>query len=523
VYTKESKYEQQAEKIFRKASDLLFQKKEKDKGRALLSKIIEKFAESPWAGYAQSSIALSQRWEGKLKEAEESYKKALLLFKNVVNKFPNTERAANAMFGLALCYGDLNEEQKKIQTFEQIISSYPESLWAIGAWGHLAHHYKLKKDFEKAEKTCAKLISIYKELIAKSTKDKEVNQARFALAQVYELQESWDKALALYQEMIKASKDSSARAGAHFRKASLYKRLGEPEKTKKEYEQIIDKYRRSQYVKYAYSMLGDVYYETGNYAAAIKVYNKYLKRFPKSSQAETVKARTEGAKKLISLQKGLAANLSLELTLKPKGSFPEKTLRELLSQISQVISKRLNEYGAKDFEIKREDKTLSVFVKGISNPERIKDLITRKGLLEFSLVIETDKTELQSLKTGGIPENQEIKYDLRGNPYLVNKKTIFRIKSIEKANVDFDEFKNPCIYLQLNMEEGQKFGEFTARNINKRLAIIIDGKVYSAPEVKTRITSRFNITGRFSLNDAYDFAAILKGGTLPTPIEIVSE
>ncbi len=255
----ENKYEQQAEKLYHEATKLLFQKGEE--GKALLSEVVEEFAESPWAGQAQLRIAQSQIRERKTEEAKESYKKALLLFKNVINKFPDSEKAAQAMFGVASCYGRLNEGQKRIQALEQLTSTFPKSLWAAIAW-YLRYE---KKDPEKLEKAHAKVISICKELITTSTREKEINRARFLLADVYLSQKSWDKALASYGEIIKVSNNSNDRARAHWSKASLYKRFGELEKTKKECQQIIDNYGKSMYVNFAYFILGNAYYETGDY------------------------------------------------------------------------------------------------------------------------------------------------------------------------------------------------------------------------------------------------------------------
>ncbi len=94
---------------------------------------------------------------------------------------------------------------------------------------------------------------------------------------------------------------------------------------------------------------------------------------------------------------------------------------------------------------------------------------------------------------------------------------------LSDARVGFDQQQRPIVNFQFNAEGGKKFGDLTAAHIDEPLAIILDGKVYSAPAIRSRITMRGQISGRFSSQEAADLAVVLRAGSLSVPVVIEEE
>ncbi|MGH7900707.1 MAG: protein translocase subunit SecD, partial [Thermodesulfobacteriota bacterium] len=94
---------------------------------------------------------------------------------------------------------------------------------------------------------------------------------------------------------------------------------------------------------------------------------------------------------------------------------------------------------------------------------------------------------------------------------------------LSDARLTFDEFGRPSVGFSFRGEGASKFGKVTEENKNRRLAIILDGVIKSAPNIKDRITSQGIITGSFTLEEAKDLALVLRSGALPVPVEVEQE
>ncbi|RLA85156.1 MAG: protein translocase subunit SecD, partial [Deltaproteobacteria bacterium] len=109
-------------------------------------------------------------------------------------------------------------------------------------------------------------------------------------------------------------------------------------------------------------------------------------------------------------------------------------------------------------------------------------------------------------------------------PYLVKAKTLLTGDAIKDARVAFDRFNRPYISLTFTPWGAKEFERITAENVHKRLAIILDGTVYSAPVIRERISGgRAVIEGDFTLEEAHDLAIVLRAGALPAPVKILEE
>ena len=150
----------------------------------------------------------------------------------------------------------------------------------------------------------------------------------------------------------------------------------------------------------------------------------------------------------------------------------------------------------------------------LKDPSRIKDLLGKTAQLNFRLITDK-KDDFGSEKM--ISEN--------GEEVIVNKKIIMSGENLIDAQPRVDNQSNsPMVAFTLDRYGAQKFGKVTTNNIGKRLAIVLDNKIISAPVIREAITGGSGtISGNFSFQEVTDLALLLRSGALPTPINIVEE
>ncbi|MCX5710287.1 MAG: protein translocase subunit SecD [Candidatus Omnitrophica bacterium] len=163
---------------------------------------------------------------------------------------------------------------------------------------------------------------------------------------------------------------------------------------------------------------------------------------------------------------------------------------------------------------------------GVTDRERAIDIIGKTAMLEFKLV-SADQDKLKQAIAGTVPEGYELKNTLEnGEPILLESKAALNGDTLTNAEVHFSsgEFNEPVVALKFNPEGAKKFSELTANNVGRRLAIVLDGKVQSAPNIREAIPSgEAVISGRFSVDQAQDLALVLRVGALPAPMYIEEE
>lgn len=193
----------------------------------------------------------------------------------------------------------------------------------------------------------------------------------------------------------------------------------------------------------------------------------------------------------------------------------------------EVIRNRIDQFGVREPTIQKQgDDEIVVQLPGVTDRERAIDIIGKTAMLEFKLV-SADPEKLKNAISGTPVDGFELKYSQEDNEaLLLEKEAVLTGDALTNATVRFDQsqFNEPLVALQFNSEGAKKFGEITAANIGKRLAIVLDGKVQSAPRIKEAIPSgEAVITGRFSPEQAQDLALILRVGALPAPMHIEEE
>jgi len=203
-----------------------------------------------------------------------------------------------------------------------------------------------------------------------------------------------------------------------------------------------------------------------------------------------------------------------------------------VAQGIETIRNRVDQFGVSEPTIVPQgDRRILIQLPGIKDPERAIKLIGKTAQLEFRLLDETVTPE-QAQKNGP-PAGSEILFQLevdpitrqvlRRVPYLVQKRTLMAGDVVSDARVQIDQqYNEPYVSMEFDKRGARIFERITADNVNKRLAIVLDGVVQSAPVIRERIGGgRAQITGRFSLDEAKDLTIALRSGSLPAPVKIL--
>jgi protein-export membrane protein SecD len=185
-----------------------------------------------------------------------------------------------------------------------------------------------------------------------------------------------------------------------------------------------------------------------------------------------------------------------------------------LKQSIEIVRRRIDDVGTKEPTIlQRGEKRILVELPGLKDPERIKALLGKTAQLNFRLVSENNEFGVDEL----ISENGE-KLD-------VSKRIIMSGENLIDAQPSIQNQSNePTVSFTLDRLGAQKFGRATTDNVGKRLAIVLDGEIVSAPNINEPITSGNGmISGNFTFQEATDLALLLRSGALPTPLLVVEE
>ena len=217
-------------------------------------------------------------------------------------------------------------------------------------------------------------------------------------------------------------------------------------------------------------------------------------------------------------------------------TLPEKeidTLKKMATaQALETIRNRIDEFGVSEPDIRIQgDNRILIQLPGIKDPKRAKNLIGKTAQLTFQLV--DDDADVDAAINGTPPVGDEILYQNKYNqgsgtpvkiPFLIKKRVLLDGSLLTNARVEFDQFQQPQVGIEFNRKGARIFDRITGENIHKRLAIVLDESVYSAPTIQDRIAGgKAVITGSFTLNEAKDLAIALRAGSLPAPVEIIEE
>jgi preprotein translocase subunit SecD len=218
-------------------------------------------------------------------------------------------------------------------------------------------------------------------------------------------------------------------------------------------------------------------------------------------------------------------------TLKPN---VQQTLREeAVVQARQTIERRVNELGVAEPIIAQQGSDqILVQLPGVTDVNRAKDIIGSPGLLELKIVEQGPSSAKEALLVNGqVPPNMELLPGTSAAPgetsatvyYLVRKVAAVTGRDLRNARPVPDQNNRPAVSFTLNTEGARKFGNVTAQNIGRPLAIVLDARVQSAPTIEGRITTDGQITGSFTQEEVQNLSLILRSGALPARLTYLQE
>ncbi len=227
----------------------------------------------------------------------------------------------------------------------------------------------------------------------------------------------------------------------------------------------------------------------------------------------------------------LAGSTEGKLTYSLSDDEVERLKEWAVTQALETIRNRIDKFGVREPVIQRQGKReIVVQLPGLKDPDRALSLIGKTAVLEFRLLDE--EHDLGEALKGNVPPGSEILYQRRVDPqtrqvekipYLVKKEVLLTGDMLADARVAFDtQFNEPYVSLTFDRNGARIFERITEKNVGRRLAIILDGNVHSAPQIRERIGGgRAQITGGFTYDEASDLAIVLRAGALPAPVNII--
>jgi preprotein translocase subunit SecD len=221
-----------------------------------------------------------------------------------------------------------------------------------------------------------------------------------------------------------------------------------------------------------------------------------------------------------------------------------------INQALETIRNRIDQFGVAEPLIQRQGlKQVVVQLPGIKDAKLAKDLIKQTALLEFKLLDDENQLKLDLpgriqkgkeredafLKQveGKVPEGDQILFERivekdSGQewlaPYLVKKRVMLAGDVLSDARVSIGQFNEPYVSVTFDAKGAREFDRITGENVKKRMAIVLDNTIYSAPVIQERISGgRAQITGTFSMEEANNLSIVLRAGALPAPLKIIQD
>ncbi|MBM3590176.1 MAG: protein translocase subunit SecD [Alphaproteobacteria bacterium] len=195
----------------------------------------------------------------------------------------------------------------------------------------------------------------------------------------------------------------------------------------------------------------------------------------------------------------------------------EKMKKNLINQSIEIIRRRVDENGTKEPTIVSQgDKRILLQVPGVQNSQELKNSLGKTAKMTFHLPAKNSDQEISVINTIEL-------FDAFGNQYFLNKDVVLSGDLLLDASATYHEGK-PAVAFRFNALGSRKFAEITQNNIGKIFAIVLDGKVITAPMINTVINQGSGvITGSFTVAEASQLALLLRAGALPAPLQVIEE
>ena len=202
-----------------------------------------------------------------------------------------------------------------------------------------------------------------------------------------------------------------------------------------------------------------------------------------------------------------------------------------IRQALETMRNRVDQFGVSEPTLQRQaDNRILIQLPGVKDPQRAIDLLGKTARLEFKMVI--DNANPQDAIKGILPPGGQLLYEKQVNkqtgavtetPMVVESKTSLTGDLLSDAQVRIDNrFNEPYVAIDFNPVGAKRFDQITAAGVGRRMAIVLDNTIYSAPVIRERISGgSAQISGSFNEQTATDLAIVLRAGSLPAPVQIL--
>lgn len=219
---------------------------------------------------------------------------------------------------------------------------------------------------------------------------------------------------------------------------------------------------------------------------------------------------------------------STRVVLTPTDAGLAAAVDSAMQVATEVVRKRIDEMGTREPTIIRQGaERIVVQVPGLQDPAALKELLGRTAKLEFKLVDLT--ADPAQVAQGRAPVGSEVlpyEDNPGGVPFIaVKRRAMLTGDELIDAQLGYSQDTNePIVSIRFNSEGGRKFARVTQENVNKPFAMILDGRVLSAPNINEPILGgQAQISGRFTTDSANQLAIALRSGKLPVALKVIEE
>ena len=225
-----------------------------------------------------------------------------------------------------------------------------------------------------------------------------------------------------------------------------------------------------------------------------------------------------------------------DLQFKFKDAALQQLVRDTVSQAVEAIDRRVNALGVAEPIIVPQGKDrIAISLPGVDDPARVKDIIKTTAQLQFRIVEGNPAPTAQAVFESLTPAQRAATDILPGNAednmgrvtgveyYALSKNVLVSGRDLKNARVQKGQVGEPVINFSLTPEGAPKFGSLTGANINRRMAIVLDNRVVSAPVINSQINDEGIIEGQFTQQQAADLALVLRSGSLPASLTTLEE
>jgi len=236
--------------------------------------------------------------------------------------------------------------------------------------------------------------------------------------------------------------------------------------------------------------------------------------------------------KMLADDKGIAVGKDGENYTLSFTDVEKKLIKEYaIKQAVDTIRNRLDQFGLSEPTVAKQGKVnILVELPGIKTPQeeqRARELISKAAHLQLMAVDEDRSDQANTLSSEEAREYGDVilpDAKVKDRKYIVNEVPVLDGSMVTDARVAYDKSQQPIISFTLNSEGSRIFGKFSGESVGKRMAVVLDDVVYSAPVIRERIGGgRGQISGGFTINEAHDVAIALRSGALLAPVTLLEK